>query len=149
MKYFTLIFFTSVAVFLTYFLSYRLQDFEITQFYQNKSIFGTVLIVENFPNRNNLATFLAKNGFHVLVGVKSEKDMQDYVYDRVKGIEPIVFDSTEPYSILHAVYRVKEIYLQLNRALVGVIINLSGRNIYSISGLKLLYTVNYVLLRSS
>ena len=65
-------------------------------------------------------------GYHILLGVNNEKELGRFIYDKVKGIEPIVLDFKEPNHILRAVYRIQEIKRDLYRPLVGVVINLTG-----------------------
>eukprot|EP01041_Mallomonas_annulata_P010345 gene10345-21581_t len=87
--------------------------------------YGSILISNSNGVGRDLAVKLAGLGFHILLGVRNEKEAKSFVYDRVKGIEPIVLDLTEPNHILRAIYRLKEIERDLHRNLVGVVINYS------------------------
>ena len=89
--------------------------------------YGTILITNPSGIGRDLSVYLAGLGFHVLVGVKNKKDAKTYVFERFKGIEPIVLDITEPNHILRCIYRIREIQRDLNRSFVGLIINLTGK----------------------
>lgn len=69
---------------------------------------------------------LAKLGYHVLVGVKSEEEKRSFAFESRKGLEVILFDVAEPATLVTLVYRLQQIRRDLDRPMVGVVINLAG-----------------------
>lgn len=69
---------------------------------------------------------LAKLGYHVLVGVKSKEEARSFVYDQRKGLETIQFDIADPVTLASVINRLREIRRDLDRPIVGLIINHAG-----------------------
>lgn len=69
---------------------------------------------------------LAKHGYHVLVGCKTEAEIRSFAFDSRKGLELIKFDIANPATFVTLVYRLRQIRRDLDRPLVGVVLNLAG-----------------------
>lgn len=69
---------------------------------------------------------LAKLGYHVLVGAKSEEEKRSFAFESRKGLEVILFDVAEPATLVALIYRLQQIRRDLDRPMVGVVINLAG-----------------------
>ena len=70
---------------------------------------------------------LAKHGYHVLVGAKSEAEIRSFAFDSRKGLEPILFDITNPSTFVSLIFRLRQIRRELDRPFVGIVLNLAGR----------------------
>ena len=68
---------------------------------------------------------LASHGLHVLAGVPTEADIKSFVFDRRKGVEPFLFDPHEPKTLANIMYRTREVFQDLRRPLVGLIVNVA------------------------
>jgi hypothetical protein len=69
---------------------------------------------------------LSKLGFHVLVGVKSEEEKRSFAFESRKGLEVILFDIADPTTLVKVVYRLRQLRRDLDRPVVGVVLNLAG-----------------------
>jgi hypothetical protein len=69
---------------------------------------------------------LTKLGYHVLVGVKSEEEKRSFVFESRKGLEVIIFDVADPTTLVKVVYRLRQLKRDLDRPIVGVVLNLAG-----------------------
>ena len=71
------------------------------------------------------ALLLSQQGFHVLAGVKTESQRRSFVYDVAsrKGLEPVVVDISDPAQLADLLYRIRQVALDLQRPLYGVLIN--------------------------
>lgn len=69
---------------------------------------------------------LAKHGYHVLVGCKSDAEIRSFAFDSRKGLELIKFDIANPATFVTLVYRLRQIRRDLDRPLVGIVLNLAG-----------------------
>lgn len=69
---------------------------------------------------------LAKHGYHVLVGCKTDAEIRSFAFDSRKGLEMIKFDIANPATFVTLVYRLRQIRRDLDRPLVGVVLNLAG-----------------------
>lgn len=70
---------------------------------------------------------LTKLGYHVLLGVKSEDERKTFAYDQRKGLETILFDIGDPVTLVNVIYRLRQIRRDLDRPIVGLVINLMGK----------------------
>ena len=70
--------------------------------------------------------FPVSSSVHILLGVESESEVKALQFEgiRSKGIEPIVFDREDVNDFAKVVYRSKEVLRDLNRPLLGVVVNL-------------------------
>jgi hypothetical protein len=73
------------------------------------------------------AVELSKLGYHVLVGAKTDAEIRSFAFDSRKGLELIKFDITSPATFVDLVYRLRQIRRDLDRPLVGVVLNLAGK----------------------
>ena len=44
-------------------------------------------------------------GYHVLAGVQSEAEQKSFLYDSRKGLEVVLFDLTDPATLVNLIYR--------------------------------------------
>ena len=58
--------------------------------------------------------------------MKNEAEKKSFAFDRMKGLEPIIFDFFDPNTLLAVVYRIKQIRFDLDRQFMGSVINLAG-----------------------
>jgi len=84
---------------------------------------GIVLVTDSRGEARDLVLMLAARGIHVLAGVSSEREKRTFLFERQRGVEPIVLDVEEPKDIVAAIYRIRELNKDLGRHLVGVVIN--------------------------
>ena len=69
-------------------------------------------------------THTVLQGFYVLAGVDSEKRAKtQFIFDSVKGLEPIVLDPADPAHVQRLVYRVDQLQGETGRPLVGIVHN--------------------------
>ena len=87
---------------------------------------GTVVITDaaQGPARE-AALLLADYGLHVLAGVRTESEARSFIYDTRKGLEPIVLDLSQPVQLARLLYRIKQVTRELNRPLMGIMINVA------------------------
>ena len=64
-------------------------------------------------------------GYHVLVGVRSEAELKSFTYEARKGLEPILFDISDPTTLVTLIYRLRYLRANMGRDLGGIIINLA------------------------
>lgn len=69
---------------------------------------------------------LARFGYQVVVGVKNDLERRSYLYSLRKGIELIQFDISDPSTYPTLIYRLRHIRRDLDRPIVGLLINLAG-----------------------
>ena len=69
---------------------------------------------------------LAKHGYHVLVGCKTESEIRSFAFDSRKGLELIKFDLADPATFVTLIYRLRQIRRDLDRPIVGIVLNLVG-----------------------
>ena len=71
-------------------------------------------------------SFSVSSSVHILLGVESESEVRTLQFEgiRSKGIEPIVFDREDVNDFAKVVYRSKEVLRDLNRPLLGIVVNL-------------------------
>ena len=72
-----------------------------------------------------ISLYLVNAGVHVLAGVKSEAEKRSFAFETRKGLEPILFDLTDPASVANTVYRIKQIRTELGRTFYGTVLNLA------------------------
>ena len=72
-----------------------------------------------------IALHLSDLGLHVLAGVKSEAEKRSFLFASRKGLEPIVFDLTDPALVASTVYRIRQLQLEWNRRFYGIVLNLA------------------------
>ena len=72
-----------------------------------------------------IALQLADLGLHVLAGVKSEAEKRSFLFASRKGLEPVIFDLTDPALVASVVYRIQQLQLEWNRRFYGVVLNLA------------------------
>jgi len=72
------------------------------------------------------AVELSKHGYHVLVGCKTEAEIRSFAFDSRKGMEMIKFDISSPETYIPLIYRLRQIRRDLDRHIVGVVLNLAG-----------------------
>jgi hypothetical protein len=97
-------------------------------------------VLQSYPLRNDgvffishassgpareLALTLSKYGFQVLVGVKNKVEKRSFLYSMKKGIELIEFNLEDPTTYPTLIYRLRYIRRDLDRPLVGVVLNLA------------------------
>lgn len=70
---------------------------------------------------------LAKHGYHVLVGCKTDAEIRSFAYDTRKGLELIKFDIADPATFVTLIYRLRQIRRDLDRPIVGIVLNLAGK----------------------
>eukprot|EP00601_Ochromonadales_sp_CCMP2298_P014186 CAMPEP_0173236996 /NCGR_PEP_ID=MMETSP1142-20121109/11782_1 /TAXON_ID=483371 /ORGANISM="non described non described, Strain CCMP2298" /LENGTH=260 /DNA_ID=CAMNT_0014167591 /DNA_START=142 /DNA_END=921 /DNA_ORIENTATION=- len=88
---------------------------------------GVILVTDGAKGHaREVATELAKHGFHVLVGVRSTAELRSFAFEARKGLEPVLFDLTQPATFADIVYRIRQIRRDLDRPLVGVLLNLAA-----------------------
>ena len=85
--------------------------------------YGTIIITDARGYGRDIALSLAEYGNHVIACVPTEADKQTFIFDTLKGLEPIVMDITEPKDIAAVMYRTKEVINELHRPLMGIVIN--------------------------
>lgn len=89
---------------------------------------------------------LAKQGYHVLVGVKSEDEKRSFAFESRKGLEIILYDIADPSTLANLVYRLRQIKRDLDRPTVGVILNVAGKfRLSAVVSCKLQRHVNFVV----
>lgn len=88
---------------------------------------GVIFITDGAKGSSREAAVeLAKHGYHVLVGCKTEAEIRSFAFDSRKGMEMIKFDVSSPETYIPLIYRLRQIRRDLDRHIVGVILNLSG-----------------------
>lgn len=75
---------------------------------------------------------LSRFGYQVLVGVKDKIERRSFLYSLRKGIELIDFDVSDPSTYPPLIYRLRHIRRDLDRPIVGVLINLAGINTFQL-----------------
>lgn len=75
---------------------------------------------------------LAKHGYHVLVGCKTDAEIRSFAYDTRKGLELIKFDIADPATFVTLIYRLRQIRRDLDRPIVGIVLNLAGKKLNTI-----------------
>ena len=89
---------------------------------------GTVLITDAAHGEaRELAIYLASQGLHVLAGVRTDSEARSFIFEARKGVETVLFDINEPALIAKAIYRIKQVKLELDRPLTAVVFNIAGR----------------------
>lgn len=87
---------------------------------------GTILITDAaYGISRTLALRLAGTGLHVLAGVRSEAEARSFIFERRKGLEPIILDVNEPAQISKVLFRIRQIRRDLDRPLMGVVLNIA------------------------
>lgn len=66
---------------------------------------------------------LADLGVHVLAGVRTDAEKRSFLFETRKGLEPVVFDPSDPATVAATVYRIKQVRLELGRPFYGAIVN--------------------------
>lgn len=103
---------------------------------------STVLITDAAHGfARELALHLAHSGFHVLAGVRTESEARSFIFDSRKGLEPVLFDINEPALIAKVIYRIKQVRLELDRPLSGLILNIAGDKIVLHSNFDIYFTM--------
>ncbi len=69
---------------------------------------------------------LAKHGYHVLVGCKTDAEIRSFAFDARKGLEMIKFDLADPSTFVTLIYRLRQVRRDLDRPIVGIVLNLAG-----------------------
>jgi hypothetical protein len=69
---------------------------------------------------------LAKHGYHVLVGCKTDAEVRSFAFDARKGLEMIKFDIADPSTFVTLIYRLRQVRRDLDRPIVGIVLNLAG-----------------------
>jgi len=88
---------------------------------------GVIFISDGAKGSSREAAIeLAKHGFHVLVGCKTEAEIRSFAFDSRKGMEMIKFDVSSPETYIPLIYRLRQIERDLDRHIVGVVLNLAG-----------------------
>ena len=88
---------------------------------------GVIFISDGAKGSSREAAIeLAKHGYHVLVGAKTDAEIRSFAFDARKGLELIKFDITNPSTYVTLVYRLRQIRRDLDRPLVGIVLNLAG-----------------------
>jgi hypothetical protein len=68
--------------------------------------------------------YIYLQGFYVLAGVNSKKSAKtQFIFDSVKGLEPVVLDLADPADVQRLVYRVDQLKGETGRPLVGLVHN--------------------------
>ena len=95
---------------------------------------GVIFISDGAKGSSREAAIeLAKHGFHVLVGCKTEAEIRSFAFDSRKGMEMIKFDVSSPETYIPMIYRLRQIERDLDRHIVGVVLNLAGKCYVEIS----------------
>jgi len=85
---------------------------------------GTVIVTDAaYGVGREVALQLAQEGLHVLACVKNDAELRSFIYDKRKGLEPIVADVSNPPELAHLLYRTRQVALELERPLYGLLIN--------------------------
>jgi hypothetical protein len=95
---------------------------------------GTVFITDARGTGQNIAFSMANMGLYVLAGVPTESDVQNFTFDKRKGIEPILFDMKQPNDVVEVLYRIRELIRDLKRPLTALIINTLENDDHSFTG---------------
>lgn len=82
------------------------------------------------------ALLLPRFGFHVLIGVKDKAERRSFLYSMRKGVELIDFDMADPSTYPNLIYRLRHIRRDLDRPVVGLVLNLAGQRFYSWSSFE-------------
>lgn len=93
------------------------EEFELVNDY------GTIIVTDARGYGHDIALSLAEQGNHVIACVPTEADKQTFIFDSLKGLEPMVMDITEPKDIAAVMYRTKEVINELHRPLMGIVLN--------------------------
>lgn len=119
------------SICMTYFQNNRLQDSAAIDINNHLRVpvrkDGVIFVSDGAKGSVREASIeLAKHGYHVLVGCKSEAEIRSFAFDSRKGLELIKFDIANPATFVTLVYRLRQIRRDLDRPLVGIILNLAG-----------------------
>ena len=60
------------------------------------------------------------------LGVKTEAEKRSFIFDSRKGLEPILFDISDPTLLANVVYRIMQIRFDLDRTFFGTVVNMAG-----------------------
>lgn len=87
---------------------------------------GVIFVTDGAKGDSRLASIeLAKHGYHVLVGCKTDAEIRSFAFDARKGLELIKFDLVDPSTFVGLIYRLRQIRRDLDRPIVGIILNLA------------------------
>jgi hypothetical protein len=88
---------------------------------------GVIFVTDGSKGEARLASIeLAKHGYHVLLGCKTDAEMRSFAFDARKGLELIKFDLVDPSTFVGLIYRLRQIRRDLDRPIVGIVLNLAG-----------------------
>ena len=111
----------------------NLQTVSVDTFEPVKKVFvpvrkdGVIFISDGAKGSSREAAIeLSKHGYHVLVGCKTDAEIRSFAFDSRKGMEMIKFDISSPETYIPLIYRLRQIRRDLDRHIVGVVLNLAG-----------------------
>lgn len=102
---------------------------------------GVFFFTDGAKGKARLAALeVARRGGYALVGVQSDTELRSFALDQRKGLEPILFDVSDPAALIPIVHRLRQLQHDLQRPLSGVVINLAGtwtvNTLYQLSSCK-------------
>ena len=59
--------------------------------------------------------------------MKTEAEKRSFIFDSRKGLEPILFDISDPTLLANVVYRIMQIRFDLDRTFFGTVVNMAGK----------------------